>query len=56
MHIPALVRTKVPDETIHKPIIRIMTIDKNGKDEVESFKLGDFKSEEKYKYSFELFV
>ncbi|SFN89310.1 Calcineurin-like phosphoesterase [Paenimyroides ummariense] len=56
LHIPALERTKVPDETVQNPMIRIMTIDKNGKVEVESFKTGNFKSEEKHKYSFDLFV
>lgn len=54
LHIPALERTKIPDETIHNPMIRIMTINKSGKVEVESFKPGNFKPEERHQYSFDL--
>lgn len=54
IHIPALERTKVPDETVHNPMIRIMTIDKNGKVAIESFKTGDLQSQEKHNYSFDL--
>lgn len=54
LHIPALERTKIPDETVHNPMIRIMTINKNGKVEVETFRTGNFKPEEKHQYSFEL--
>ncbi|MEG1026783.1 MAG: metallophosphoesterase [Flavobacterium sp.] len=56
VHIPALERTKVPDETVHNPMIRIMTIDKSGKVEVETFKTGNFKPEEKHNYSFDLSI
>lgn len=35
-------------------MIRIITINKNGKVEVETFKTENFKPEEKHQYSFEL--
>ncbi len=54
LHIPALERTKVPDETVHNPMIRIMTIGKNGNIDVETYNVGQFTPIEKHRYRFDL--
>lgn len=54
LHIPALERTKIPDDTAHNPMIRILTIRKNGESKVETYKPNSNTPVEKYNYQFNL--
>jgi 3',5'-cyclic-AMP phosphodiesterase len=54
IHIPALERTKIPDETNHTPMIRVMTIAKDGKVTFDTFALGNPEPREDHTYSFTL--
>jgi 3',5'-cyclic-AMP phosphodiesterase len=54
LHIPALERTKIPDETNHSPMFRVMTIAKNGKVSVDNYAVGDSLVRNDYAYSFSL--
>lgn len=54
LHIPALERTKIPDETQHTPMIRVMTIKVDGAVNVETYVVGDSISLEKHSYNFKL--
>ncbi|MDO5654723.1 MAG: metallophosphoesterase [Flavobacteriaceae bacterium] len=54
MHIPALERTKIPDENQHSPMIRILTVDKSGNATMETFHTGNFTPISKHHYSFKL--
>lgn len=40
LHIPALERTKIPDEKFHKPMYRVMTIAKNGNVRIDTYAVG----------------
>ncbi len=52
LHIPALERTKIPDEKNHTPMFRVMTITKNGKVTVDTYAVGDPDPREEHAYSF----
>lgn len=54
LHIPALERTKIPDESRHIPMFRMMTINKNGNVTVETYAVGDPDPKEELTYSFAL--
>lgn len=54
LHIPALERTKIPDETNHTPMFRVMTIAKDGKVNVDTYAVGDPEPREEHAYSFGL--
>ncbi len=54
LHIPALERTKIPDETNHTPMIRIMTIAKDGKVSIDTYATGNPVPLERHAYSFTL--
>jgi 3',5'-cyclic-AMP phosphodiesterase len=54
LHIPALERTKIPDETNHTPMFRVMTIDKNGEVKVDTYAVGEPAPREEHAYSFHL--
>lgn len=54
LHIPALERTKIPDETNHTPMIRIMTIAKDGKVSIDTYATGNPIPLERHAYSFTL--
>lgn len=54
IHIPALERTKVPDETRHTPMFRVLTVHESGKVVVDTFKTGGPDALERHAYSFEL--
>ena len=41
LHIPALERTKIPDETNHRPMFRVMRVDENGSVAVETYALDN---------------
>ncbi len=52
LHIPALERTKIPDETNHTPMFRIMTITKTGNVTIDTYATGDATPREELDYSF----
>jgi 3',5'-cyclic-AMP phosphodiesterase len=52
LHIPALERTKIPDETNHTPMIRIMTIAKDGKVTFDTYAVGNTEPLDEHTYSF----
>ncbi len=54
LHIPALERTKVPDKSNHTPMIRVMTIEKNGEVNIDTYTVMDFELREEHNYSFML--
>jgi 3',5'-cyclic-AMP phosphodiesterase len=56
LHIPALERTKIPDETNHTPMIRIMTIAKDGKVTVDTYAVGNNEPREEHAWSFTLLL
>lgn len=54
LHIPALERTKIPDETTHTPMFRVMTIASDGKINVETYAVGNPEPIARHAYSFSL--
>ena len=54
LHIPALERTKIPDETNHTPMFRVMTIVKGGKVTIDTYAIGGSVPLEEHAYSFTL--
>ena len=54
IHIPALERTKIPDETSHTPMFRVMTIAKDGTVTIDTYAVGDAVAREEHAYSFTL--
>ena len=54
LHIPALERTKIPDETKHTPMFRVMTIGKDGKVSVDTYAVGEAAPRKEHTYSFTL--
>jgi 3',5'-cyclic-AMP phosphodiesterase len=52
IHIPALERTKIPDETNHTPMFRVITITKDGKFNIDTYATGNSTPLEKHAYSF----
>jgi 3',5'-cyclic-AMP phosphodiesterase len=52
LHIPALERTKIPDETNHTTMFRVMTISKDGQVSVDTYAIGDSEPREEHAYSF----
>lgn len=54
LHIPALERTKIPDETNHTPFFRVMTITKDGNVTVETYATGESTPRKEFDYSFVL--
>lgn len=56
LHIPALERTKVPDETSHTPMFRVLTLAKDGTVTVETYEVGKAEPLQKHAYSFSMGV
>ncbi len=54
LHIPALERTKIPDETNHTPMIRLMSITESGKVVVETYVVGNMEPNPKHRYEFRI--
>ena len=54
LHIPGLERTKIPDETNHTPMFRVMTITKDGNVTVETYATGENAPRAQLTYSFVL--
>jgi 3',5'-cyclic-AMP phosphodiesterase len=54
IHIPALERTKIPDETNHTAMFRVMTIGKDGKVIIDTYAVEDTIPRKEHAYSFTL--
>lgn len=56
LHIPALERTKIPDETQHNPMFRVFKVSSDGSVEVDTYALGSLEALERHHYRFDLAV
>ena len=54
LHIPALERTKIPDETNHTTMYRVMTIAKDGNVTIDTYAIGNNAPLKEHAYSFAL--
>lgn len=54
LHIPALERTKIPDETRHTPMYRVFTVSEGGEVTVDTYEVGNPAALERHAYSFDL--
>lgn len=54
LHIPALERTKIPDETHHKGMFRLFTVFANGEVLVETYAVGEPAALAEHRYGFRL--
>lgn len=54
LHIPALERTKIPDETNHTPMFRVFTITDAGQVIVDTYETGNPAPLDRHAYSFEI--
>lgn len=54
LHIPALERTKIPDETRHTPMFRLFTVHNDGEVMVETYEVGVAEPLERHDYRFRL--
>ena len=54
LHIPALERTKIPDETVHVPMFRVFTVREDGEVRVDTYRVGDSEPLERHDYRFSL--
>lgn len=54
LHMPALERTKIPDETRHNPMYRVFTISDQDEVKVETFQTGDLEPLERHTYRFSI--
>ena len=54
LHMPALERTKIPDETRHVPMFRVFTISEDGEVRVDTYQTGSPEPLARHAYSFTL--
>lgn len=54
LHIPALERTKIPDETSHTPMYRVFTVTEGGRVIVDTYEVGNLQPLARHAYSFDL--
>lgn len=54
LHVPALERTKIPDESNHTPMFRIMTISESGTVKIDTYVVGEPEPQPEHAYSFSL--
>jgi len=54
LHIPALERTKIPDETRHDPMFRVFTLVDSGEMQVDTYRVGERAPLAQYVYRFQL--
>lgn len=54
LHMPALERTKVPDETRHTPMFRVFTLDADGEVLIDTYRTGEPAPLPQHKYRFSL--
>jgi hypothetical protein len=52
LHIPALERTKIPDETTHTPMFRVFNLTASGSVSVDTYAVGDPKPLARHAYRF----
>lgn len=55
LHIPALERTKIPDETQHTAMYRVFSLDNNGLMQVDTYQTGVLQPLQRHAYQFSLF-
>lgn len=56
LHISALERTKIPDETNHTPMFRVMTIGKDGEVTIDTYAVGETNPRKEHAFSFTLIL
>jgi 3',5'-cyclic-AMP phosphodiesterase len=56
LHIPALERTKIPDETHHTTMFRVLTIAKDGKVTIDTWAVGETEPREEHSYAFTILL
>lgn len=54
LHIPALERTKIPDETNHTPMFRVFTVTDQGEVAVDTYAVGNPAALDRHAYRFDL--
>ncbi|WP_409751291.1 metallophosphoesterase family protein [Brevundimonas sp.] len=54
LHMPALERTKIPDETRHTRMYRVFTISEGGEVRVDTYQTGELEPLERHAYTFSL--
>ncbi|WP_291044763.1 metallophosphoesterase [Hyphomonas sp.] len=54
LHMPALERTKIPDESRHTPMFRVFTVSEGGQVRVDTYQTGNPEPLERLAYSFSL--
>ncbi|SRR6056297_537830 len=54
LHVPALERTKIPDETRHTPMFRIVSVTGGGEVQVDTYQTGTLEPLEHHAYGFKL--
>lgn len=54
LHIPALERTKIPDENHHVPMFRVFSVDASGNVVVETYQTGKREALARHRYEFKL--
>lgn len=54
LHIPGLERTKIPDETSHTPMFRVLTVFESGQVQVDTYETGNAEPLERHDYRFAL--
>lgn len=54
LHIPALERTKIPDETNHTPMFRVFTVTEGGEVVVDTYEVGNPAALDRHSYRFDL--
>ena len=54
LHIPALERTKIPDDRQHTPMFRVFTLLSDGQVQVDTYQVGDPKPLTRHDYRFRL--
>lgn len=54
LHIPALERTKIPDETRHDPMFRVVSLSSGGHVLVDTYRVGESEPLEEHSYRFSL--
>ncbi|KPP81976.1 MAG: Ser/Thr protein phosphatase family protein, calcineurin-like superfamily [Oceanicaulis sp. HLUCCA04] len=54
LHMPALERTKIPDETRHTPMYRVFTVYESGEVQVDTYETGNLEPLDRHEYRFTL--
>ena len=54
LHIPALERTKIPDESRHNPMFRVFTLYGDGEMRVQTYQVGQVEPLQRHEYRFNI--